>query len=189
MSSIDNILEKILSEARLEAEQITQDAALQAEAIIADASQEGENEARQIHQQAEIKASATREHVHASVNRQARDTILTARQAVIERVFELAEERLIHLPDEDYIASIQTILDQITLPEGSKILVPPARQALFTDPDLPIEGDPGVMTGFKVIVNNIIDNYDYVELMNYRKEDLVPIIVDNLERSFKTGEL
>ena len=28
MSSIDNILEKILSEARLEAEQITQDAAL-----------------------------------------------------------------------------------------------------------------------------------------------------------------
>ena len=189
MSSIDNITAKILSEAKLEAEQIKQEAAKEAEAIMVAATQEGEEAAQQIHQQAEIKAVSTRERLHASVDRQARDTVLSARQSVIERIFLLAEERLRDLSDDDYIASLKTFLKQIELEKGSVLLVPPRRKALLTDLDIPVQEDESITAGFKVIHNNIIDNYDYVELMNYRKEDLVPELVADLERSFETGEL
>ena len=108
MSSIDNITAKILSEAKLEADQIKQEAAKEAEAIMVAATQEGEEAAQQIHQQAEIKAVSTRERLHASVDRQARIPFCQRVNQLSSAFFCSAEERLRDLSDDDYIASLKT---------------------------------------------------------------------------------
>lgn len=180
MSNLDNITKKIRSDAEAEAAAVLAQAEETAQQVLAAARKDAEVEAAACLNRAKEQARLTRERLQAGVELKARDLVLAARQRVIDRIFELAERQLAVLPDAVYAERLSDYLAQHPLGAGSRLLLPPGRVQLSTA--VPADADPNLRAGFKVITGGVVENRDYIELLNYLRDDLTADVAARLKQ-------
>ncbi|MCS6936168.1 MAG: V-type ATP synthase subunit E [Candidatus Bipolaricaulota bacterium] len=129
--SAEKIVEKILSEAQAEAQALLEKARAQAQEIRQQAQLEAQRQAEQILAQAREEAQ-NRRRAHLSQARlAARNAVLSARRAVLDRVFSEAQSRLQQMPTDEYRAwLLQTIPQAVQTGDEELILSPSDKQAL-----------------------------------------------------------
>lgn len=129
--SAERIVEKILSDAQAEAQRIVGSARQQAEQIREQARREAQRQRELILAQAREEAQSRRRAQRAAAVAAARNAVLEAKRAVLERVFEQAAAKLTAMPINEYKSWLMRLLmDAVETGEEEVILSPTDKQAL-----------------------------------------------------------
>jgi len=108
--AIEDIKEKIISDAHNNAQQIIQNAQNKAEEIIEKAKKEAENIKQKILNQIKKEIAVSREKIITEANLEARKSILSIKQEIMEKVFNDALARILGLEDKKYLNLIRKII-------------------------------------------------------------------------------
>lgn len=108
--AVEDIKEKIISDAHNSAQQIIQDAENKAEEIIEKAKREAESIKQKILNQINKEIAVSREKIIAEANLEARKSILSIKQEIINKVFDNALNKILELEDEKYLSLIKKII-------------------------------------------------------------------------------
>lgn len=181
MSNLDNITNKIVTDATSEADAIIAKAKENAASILEESRARATKQAEAIHQKAEATAAFTRERIGAGMDLRARDTVLSARQVVVERIFASAADRLIKMDDAEYSRQLEACLKESASDSGIVLLIPASRKHL-APAGIETRVDDSIVSGFKIERDGVIENHDFIELCNFLKEDLIPEVVERLEQ-------
>lgn len=128
--SAEKIVEKILRDARTEAEHVLASARQQAAHLRERAQSEAQRQRELILAQAHEEAQSRRRAQVAAANAAARNVALAARRAVLDMVFEQAAARLAALPQNEYRNWLLRLIPQaVETGEEEVILSPADRQA------------------------------------------------------------
>ena len=102
MSGIEKIKEKILSDARREAEEVIRKAEQEAAAILAQAETEASGNLAQSEARAQAEAEILKKRISATASLEDRKQVLKTRQDMVAKAFELALDKLGKLPQDQY---------------------------------------------------------------------------------------
>lgn len=104
MNGIDKISERILSDARAEADTITAQADERAAQVCAEYEQKIRAEQDRLARQAQAEGQKRLERAQGASRMTSRRTLLETKQALVDKTFRQAEKMLLELPEEDYAA-------------------------------------------------------------------------------------
>lgn len=104
MNGIEKITARIQADAKAEAGQILQEGEKRAAAVKADYQARAEKEAKALRQEGEDAARRQLERMESAAGMEARQQLLSAKQAYLEEAFAKAQKKLLALPDEEYAA-------------------------------------------------------------------------------------
>ncbi len=129
--SAEKIVEKILSDARAEAERILESARSQAAQIREQAEREAQRQRELILAQAQLEVQSRRRAQIAAATAAARNAVLEAKRALLERVFSQVAERIMTMPANEYKSwLLRLLLKAVETGEEEVILSPGDRQTL-----------------------------------------------------------
>ncbi|MCI2430809.1 V-type ATP synthase subunit E [Candidatus Acetothermia bacterium] len=129
--SAEKIVEKILSEARAEAQSILEKARAQTQEIRQQAQTEAQRQAEQILTQAREEAQSRRRAQLSQAQLAARNAVLNARRTALTQVFTEAETRLQQMPADDYRAWLLQMIPQAAQRGDEELILSTSdRQAL-----------------------------------------------------------
>ncbi len=174
VSNIDNIIEKIEKDARLEAEKILDEAKKEQDLILQRAEEETVIKAENIISKAEEEGKALISKTMESSRLKARDIVLESRNTVIDRIFNLAYDELINLSKEDFMKFVNTSLKDMDS-EGGVLMVPEKyKDYVRAHTDLEVSDDY-VKDGFilekeRITYNNRFKNLVYQLKFKYTGE-------------------
>ena len=164
MNGIDKITQRIGADTQAEIDRILADAAAQAEAAADKFRTQAEAEDRDLLAKSERAAAEREERLVSAAQMEARKTLLTAKQEMVERAYQRALEKLRSLPQEQYVELLAALLvrasstgreEVVFSPEGAgKAAVARANELLAKEaaPELPL-GD-GVVAN---LLNKVAD--------------------------------
>ena len=125
--STQNVVERILSDAKAEAEKIVKDAERKAAQLVEDAALRAEKEMRQVEDEVRERAQYILEKRAAAARLDGAKVVLAQKRRVIDEVYAQAESRLINARKEDCLAMMNGLLekyaqdgDEICLAENFK---------------------------------------------------------------------
>ncbi len=181
MSNVDKIIEKIQSDAQQEAADILQEAQAKADQILTEAEAQAYREAEIVIEQGKQQARFDQERRVANLQLAARDQVLEARQKTLDRIFDLAKEKLANLSKADMQQLLEAYFAHhpagddtcLWVGESYRDCAPSGVQTLV---------DETIQSGFKVQRQGIIENHDFAELVQYLKDDLMMHIVEQLQQ-------
>ena len=196
MAGAEKLNEKILSEARLQADSITEQAALEAKEIL----DQADKEARVIREEALIKAendAKVREKRMISVAElEGRKAILAAKQEIIEELFSKSIEKLVLLSDAEYEKTLldmicecaagdeEVLLSQRDLSRMSPDFITKANSKLMAagkHGGLTLSQEPRLINGgFILRTGNVEINNSFSSIMKTQRENLETIAVKML---------
>lgn len=182
MSKIENITEKIEIDAKNESEQIISDANKKAQDIIASAENEAKKEADFIVGEASKDAKIMVEKALSSAELKARDTVLKAKEEVVERVFSMATEKLENLPSDEYIKYLKNEISKINLKDDATLYVPKRYydDVVKADLNIKVSDSDDVKSGFSILNGRVMYNNEFSSLLDAKKGDLELIVVEKL---------
>ena len=99
MSNIDNITQKILADARAQADEIANESKRVVDELLAESDVRAEAQSQHIIEKATEEAARKKAKILSNARIKARDEALGAKQVVLSRVFDLAQEKLAKLDD------------------------------------------------------------------------------------------
>lgn len=102
MNGIEKITARIQADAQAEASQILQEGEKKAAAVKTGYQAQAEQEAKALRQEGEAAAQRQLERLESAAGMEARQQMLSAKQACLEEAFAKAQERLLALPAEEY---------------------------------------------------------------------------------------
>lgn len=181
MSNLDNIIQQIMEEGRKEADSIVDEAKEYKEKTMKNWIEDGERKRAEILDQAKKEAEKLKDKAVSNANLQSRDSILKAKQTVVDRVIQLAKEGLKNLDDESYIKVIKEGLENLSLKENAVLLVPENRKEIVVKSELgyPVESG-NLESGFAIREGHTIINNDFSSLVDYMRDELEVDIVKKL---------
>lgn len=182
MSNLDNIINKIQSEAKAEAEAILDRAQRDAKSYLEGVQAQLATEIDRQVKYAEDKAEASKDHLMAGARLQARDLILAAQQDAINRIFDQAKAKILAMSDRELLQLIEKRL-QSYQPETGDILVLPAGRKLALPPDIPVEYDPNLQSGFALRRGGVSEKHDYLEILDFQREDLEQALLELVQKA------
>lgn len=169
MSNLDNITNKILEDARAQAQRLIADAERQGLRRIEEQTSNARQEAEEMIEKAKEESALIKDRIQTGAEREARDLVLSAKQEVIEKVFARAKKRLAEMSDEDYRKAITRVLRTHKV-EGMVLQLPKGRS--YEAEGVTVETDPTLESGFRLVTGGIRANYDYAALVDYLRESL-----------------
>ncbi len=129
--SAEKIIEKILSDARAEAQRLLESARAQAAQIHEQAQREAQRQRELILAQAREEAQSRRRAQLAAATAAARNAVLEAKRAVLKQVFEQAAAKLDTMPAHDYKNWLLRLIVQAVETGDEEVILSPAdRQVL-----------------------------------------------------------
>jgi V/A-type H+-transporting ATPase subunit E len=129
--SVEKIVEKILSDARAEAQHIVEGARAQAAQIREHAQSEAQRQRELILAQAHQEAQSRRAALLAEARAAARNAVLGAKRQVLARVFEQVAERLATMPAQEYKSWLLRLLVEASETGDEEVILSPGdRQTL-----------------------------------------------------------
>lgn len=129
--SAEKIIEKILSDARAEAQRMLESARAQAAQIREKAQREAQQQRESILAQAQQEAQSRRRAHLAAATAAARNAVLEAKRAVLERAFQQAAERIAAMPVSEYKSWLVRLIVQAAETGDEEVILSSAdRQAL-----------------------------------------------------------
>lgn len=129
--SVEKIVEKILSDARAEAQRIIESARQQAAQIREQAQNEAQHQRELILSQAREEAQSRRRAQLAAANAAARNAVLAARRAVLETVFKQAAAQLAALPLNEYKSWLLRLITEAVETGDEEVILSPADRQAF----------------------------------------------------------
>ncbi len=122
MTGLDKIVEQILEEAENESKTILEDANKKAEQIIADAKKEAEKIKANSDEKISMEKLSGENRAKSSADLKKRQTVLKAKQEIINDIISKAHESLINMEDEKYFEMMEKIVDKSVLPKDGQIV-------------------------------------------------------------------
>ncbi len=122
MTGLDKIVEQILEEAENESKTILEDANKKAELIIADAKKEAEKIKANSDEKISMEKLSGENRAKSSADLKKRQTVLKAKQEIINDIISKAHESLINMEDEKYFEMMEKIVDKSVLPKDGQIV-------------------------------------------------------------------
>ncbi len=182
MSNLDNLVQKILDDAKSQASAIIDDANKTKEEIIDSKAREANENKKKIIERAASEASLLKERTISNAELKVRNEKLKAKQEVIDRVFNMAKERLKDLDQDRYISYLKSILKKLEL-SGQEVIVVPEKMrnkvktlGLFPK----VSEEETVDSGFLIKDKGIILNYTFDSLIDYYRDELETEIAQSL---------
>ncbi len=181
MPGIDKIIGKIINDAKMRAKDIEDQANQKRQEILDEKTQEANNIKDNILIKAKEESDSILEKATSTANLKARDTILLAEEEVIEKVLAMVKEELNNLTEEDFIKYLKTSIKDLKLTSEDKVRVPEKYYKAVKNSNLNLKvSDEFTDSGFIVKKNNLIYNGDFSNIVDSMKEDLMPLIADEL---------
>lgn len=174
MSTINNITERIVQQAREQAQGIVKQAKEETSSqLLAHRREIGAAREKEL-ERAEREASSMSERLLSGAELRSRDLQLSARQELLEKAFVQAKAALKDLRPEDYSAFLKKTLEEVDSAQGDILRVPANRleevQALGLSQN--IEADESLESGFLLESENSRMNFDFSELIDFRRSEI-----------------
>ena len=184
MSSIENITDKIITDAKDKADlmiaEATKKAKSEAEIVTAEANREKER----ILQEARALATRQKERIVASTNAEIRDKKLEAKQKAIDGVFAESLIRLEAISPDEFAGFAADFCKNAGIKEGDLIIFPEKYKGMDTKkihPKLaPYVGERSVSGGFVLISGGVEQNNTFSALLDFLRDDIEPELVSIL---------
>lgn len=181
MSNLENLTKKILDDANSQASIIQEESKEESRKTIESRIKQAEEEKKRILSRATSEADLLKSRTISNAELSARDEKLTAKQEVIERVFNLAKEKLKNLKEEEYLAYLKATLEDIKLEGGETIIVPERMKAKVKELGLSAKvSEETVDSGFVIKDGGIILNHTFDSLVDDIRDDLEIEIAQSL---------
>lgn len=181
MSSLDNIIEEILNDAKEQAKEIIDKANIEANEVLEKAKKDSEKESQKILDKALVDATQSKERIISNSNLVARDKLLVAKQVVIDKVFEDAKEKLKDINHDIYLKYVENKLKSLEIKEDSEILLTSKEKNLVGDELFGIKvSNETVQSGFSLKNGKILFNNEFSSIVDVLKEDLEQEIANML---------
>lgn len=182
MSNLENLVQRILDDAKEKANQIMEEANKAKEEIIALKEKEALDNKKKIIERAKREADLAKERIISGAELKVRNEKLLAKQKVLDRVFNLAKERLRALEEDKYISFLQNVIKGLNL-KGDEVLVVPEHmkatvKELGIHPN--VSEDESVDSGFLIKDKGIILNYTFDSLVEHYRDELETEIAQEL---------
>ena len=117
MNGIERIIQRIDAQTQAEIDSLLSEAQTAAGQTLARFQAQAARESAARKQRNELAAAEQEERLVSAAQMEARKTLLSVRQELVERAFDLALEKLCAMPDQDYIAAAARLLAQAA-PDG-----------------------------------------------------------------------
>ena len=173
MANLDNIKDKILEAAKLEAEKIQQETEEIKHSIIDKRVSQAKSEQEKRIKRMEEELESSTERRVSSANLLSRDQILRAKQEVLERVYDLAKKRLKDMSDEDYLSYLKHALMGLDVKESQVLIVPSryhsAVESLKINMALEARDD---VEGFMIKDDKSLLNFSFEDVLEDKRQSL-----------------
>ena len=164
-SNIDNIIDKIKLDSDKEAEQILNEAKKKASLILSNIEVQAEEKAKEIERRAYFEAEEIEIKQKESTNLKARDRVLSAKNKLVDKIFDLAYKELLNLSNEEFLDSIKKSIENLKLENPTLILPDKYREYISKNTDYKIS-DEKVEEGYKLDVGDVVYNNDFKDLID-----------------------
>ncbi len=121
MTGLDKIVEQILEEADAESKTILEDANKKAEQIIADAKTSAEKIKANSDEKISMEKASGKSRAKSSSDLKKRQTVLKAKQEIINDIISKAYDGLINMEDTKYFEIMEKLVDKSVLPKEGEI--------------------------------------------------------------------
>lgn len=174
MSSLDNLTQKIIEDARISANRILQDAEEEKQGLVSSRIKEAEKIAEKMIERANVDATALRERTVSSAELKIRDEKLLSKRNVIEKTFQLAKSRLTNINEDDYIDFLKNNIKALKLKGTETLIVPENMKESVKNLDLQLKvsDTETVNSGFLIKDNNTILNFTFESLIDFMRDEL-----------------
>lgn len=181
MSGLDQILEHISGEAADNAKKIIERANKEAERILSNEKDEANRLETQIGKQTQLDVAAASKRIQSAAELKEKRLILEAKQQEIDSVIDAAVEKLEGLPDKEYFAYLEKMLDKYCTGESGEICfsakdlgrLPADFEAKIKAHGLTLSKEPvKINGGFILDYGEIEENCSFEALINASREIL-----------------
>lgn len=182
MSNLDNLIQKVFDDAKIEAGKFQDEANKKRDEIIQEQEDKAYKERDVILKKAQEDAKAQENMIRSNAELKARDSVLSARQDVLDRTFELAKEKLANLGNFEYAEFIKSKLKSLDL-KGDEILVVPSGKVDLVKSlglSLDVSDTQTVDSGFVLADKDVNYNFSFETLIDFQREDLEADIAKSL---------
>lgn len=182
MSNLENLVQKILDDAKIEADKTKDESTRKNEVIVSSKVNEANDKKKRIIEKASAEAAMMKDRIISNAELKVRDEKLKAKQEVMDRVFILSKERLRDLNDDEYVKFLTSHLKTLNL-KGTELLVVPEKMkskvksiGMFSN----VSDDETVDSGFLLKDRDVIMNFSFDSLVDYLREELETEIAQDL---------
>lgn len=182
MSNLENLTNKILEDARIEADRIMEESAKINQNIMDSKINEANDRKKKILEKAALEAVMIKDRIVSNAELKVRDEKLKIKQEIIDKAFALSKERLKELTEDEYIKFLTNNLKSMNL-KGSEILIVPEKMKakVKSIESLPkVSENETVDSGFILKDNDVTINFGFDSLVDYLREELESEIAKHL---------
>lgn len=181
MSNIETLLEKIEADSKQEQQSIIDAARQKAEEIVRKAEIESREKSEVFLKKAEQEAENLIEKATGRAELEARDQILKIKQSTIEKVIELAVDKLNDISNEDYLEYIKREVAGVDLSENAELKVMAKYREYIVENFKEIKiSEETVNSGFAVQDGNVLYNNDFAGIIENNRSDIESLIYKDL---------
>jgi len=182
MSNLDNLTQKILEDAKNKASEIVDEAEKKNRSLINHRVKEANEKKEKVIEKAAAEAQMLKSRVISSAELKVRDEKLSAKQEVMDKVFQMAKDKLSNLDKKDYLDYVKASLEKIRTDGRPTLLIPVGKmdQLKELSADLELVEDPSVKSGYILKDGEIVYNYTFDALVDEIREDLEGEIAQKL---------
>ncbi len=130
---IEKITERIIQDAKKEAEELKKEARAKAKLITDEGEKEAKSLSLQIIQKAKREAIEEAKRITALARLAARDEVLAEKRKILEEVFKSAWEKILNLPDKEYLFLMKKLLHKAISLGTEEIITSPSERKYFNE--------------------------------------------------------
>lgn len=182
MSNLDNLINKILDDAKKEADRIMEESAKINEEIVSSKVNEANEKKKRLIEKAAAEAAMMKDRIISNAELKVRDEKLKAKQEVMDRVFKLSKERLKNLNEDKYMKFLRNNIKTLDLKGQELLIVPENMKSKVKSMGLVpmISDDETVESGFMLKNRDVTMNFSFDSLVDYLREELESEIAQDL---------
>lgn len=199
MSNINNLINKIISDAEKESKSIIDDANHKADEIINKKINEANIESARILQKGKIEIESKKERIVSNAKLKVRNEKLKAKQQIIQKVYDEALNRLVNIAQDEFLSFIKNSIEQLPIDGDELLIVNNTDKQKITEEfinelneilikkgkkgKIKLSNEDGNMQGGFILKKNGIEiNNSFEALIDFYKDTLQTEIVDILFR-------
>lgn len=182
MSNLENLTNKILNDAKNEADRILEEANKNNEGIVSSKINEANEKKKRTIEKAATEAAMLKDRIVSNAELKVRDEKLRAKQEVMDRVFNLSKEKLKDLNEDEYVKFLMSNLKTLNLKGTELLIVPEKMKSKVKSIELfpTVSDDETVDSGFLLKDNYVTMNFSFDSLVDYLREELETEIAQDL---------
>jgi len=197
MSNLENLVAKIIEDAKIKAEVILKEAKDNETLMIENKTKEADIVKLQMIEKTKIEATMVSKRIISNSQLTVRNEKLVAKQKMIDKVFSTALQNLLQISDQQYWELIKKYLLSMPIVGNEEIILPGKYKSTISDNylsdinealktsgkmgELKLSSDErDIKSGFVVLNNGIEVNNTFESLVNSLRDELEPEIVNTL---------